>query len=1443
MISKIKKPVSILLVFMMIVSLFTIVPITASAAVGDFVPESEYLTFTAVEAGSSVTLKVASCDYLQYNKNNSGWVYYSVGSLIALASAGDSVRFRGGNTTFNSSNHVSIGGKVACSGNVMSLRLDDNGRDQGLSNYCFESMFEECTGLTSAPELPETDLKDGCYGYMFYGCTNLTTAPELPATMLAERCYSAMFSGCANLTTAPELPATTLARYCYTNMFSGCGRLTTAPELPATSLAPYCYGAMFAGCTSLTTAPELPATTLESGCYSRMFYGCSSIKLSETQTAEYSIPYSVPSGGNGTTASNALNSMFAGTGGTFKGTPVINKTYYVPAPTVPVTDLDFEEHYGEVTVGGKTALTAMIEPDDATDKTVKWSVTQGSDKIKLYEDADCTTEVGEDATDCLTVYVMGVAEGDAVVTVTSNADPTMYAYCDVNVKVPETITIDLNPDNATVIWYDATDSDGYWSMEAAYNDGCYLVLKGNSNQPAGTYEWADMGSGCEIIDYEANKRINFVDGSCTVTVNEDVVTVSGTFTGRDRNTYVVTVTYEAPYYTITDESVNGTVTAEVNGADVTKAKAGKTVLLNVAPADGYQLKFITASAQKTIPEDFSDLVALMGDAVFDGDENYDCGGYTCKVEDGKFVVYNGANLLAELSESNMTGFNGDSDYCVEVNSNNVVWNFYVENGEITGIDVMDADSDYDIIFSAVSGSKSTGSLPLAELALTTVTEGSQYSFTMPNKPVTVTAEFEAIPTPAPAKLTLNVGENGKVVMNNGTFGNATDASNISEIRGSVNVADGYNGSIANVSIVDGHTCNIVEGGSINIATGGEVSFYPSADNTGKITAIPDEGYICTGWYNGDTRYTTKDTIDYQEISEDMTLTAKFAPDLFPQHSITLGGNIGVNFYINSAAANFASASEATVKFTWDGGGEDRTKEVNLKELTTDADGYYKATVDVVAAQMAHKIHAEVYLNGKKLEQTDDYSVQDYAETVFTNPEKYDSEKPEQLRALVKALLNYGANAQTVFYSSLKEHPALANKTVGNNGYADVTAEQIGAAIKGESADLNKVAEQLGAKYYTSSLIYLSKNTLRIYFTTTTYPGTMPNAGAYTGSQSDYYYWVDHENIPAAELDEQKELKVGDYTFTFTALDYAKAVVDSGKMEPDQKNLAKSLYLYNQKANAYFDAAPAPVENVVDLGALTGDYEAQDGDVLTGTLAGQYKITIADGATVTLKDATITCLSSSTTYDGIALLGDATILLEGENTVKGGYKYNAGIFVPEEKTLTIDGTGSLNVSSGGAVSAIGAKRSNQINGIPGGNIVINGGTINATGGNGGAGIGGCTFANCGTITINGGTVTAVGNDNAPGIGSGNSASFCASITINGGTVTATGNKYAAGIGSGRSGNCGDITIAGTVTQVTATKGELADASIGAGYSGTCGTVTIGGAVVDPITESPYTYQPN
>ena len=147
--------------------------------------------------------------------------------------------------------------------------------------------------------------------------------------VMAEQCFGGLFMGSTALITAPELPATTLARSCYEEMFQGCTALTQAPVLPATTLASSCYQYMFKGCTSLIQAPSLPATTLTASCYNTMFQGCTSLKLSSTQTEEYTVAYRIPTAGTGTTATVALNDMFTNTGGTFTGTPTINTTYYL----------------------------------------------------------------------------------------------------------------------------------------------------------------------------------------------------------------------------------------------------------------------------------------------------------------------------------------------------------------------------------------------------------------------------------------------------------------------------------------------------------------------------------------------------------------------------------------------------------------------------------------------------------------------------------------------------------------------------------------------------------------------------------------------------------------------------------------------------------------------------------------------------------------------------------------------------------------------------------------------------------------------------------------------------------------------------------------------------------------------------------------------------------
>ena len=167
-----------------------------------------------------------------------------------------------------------------------------------LSENCFNSMFQSCTSLTAAPQLPATTLAVNCYNAMFRNCTSLTAAPQLPATTLADGCYESMFYVCPSLTQAPALPATTLADSCYNGMFGDCTSLTQAPALPATTLAGYCYGGMFSGCTSLTQAPALPATTLAFSCYGGMFSGCTSLTQAPALPAT-------------TLAGNCYNSMFS----------------------------------------------------------------------------------------------------------------------------------------------------------------------------------------------------------------------------------------------------------------------------------------------------------------------------------------------------------------------------------------------------------------------------------------------------------------------------------------------------------------------------------------------------------------------------------------------------------------------------------------------------------------------------------------------------------------------------------------------------------------------------------------------------------------------------------------------------------------------------------------------------------------------------------------------------------------------------------------------------------------------------------------------------------------------------------------------------------------------------------------------------------------------------
>lgn len=297
----------------------------------------------------------------------------------------------------------------------------------------------------------------------------------------------------------------------------------------------------------------------------------------------------------------------------------------------------------------------------------------------------------------------------------------------------------------------------------------------------------------------------------------------------------------------------------------------------------------------------------------------------------------------------------------------------------------------------------------------------------------------------------------------------------------------------------------------------------------------------------------------------------------------------------------------------------------------------------------------------------------------------------------------------------------------------------------------------------------------------------------------------------------------------------------------------------------------------------------DGETFTGTIDENTHLLIADGATVTLSNATVTAISDDDTlrWAGIDCKGDAVIVLApGTTNVVTGGTTCPGIHVPAGKTLVIRGTGTLDARgggdhaagigggfestttidfgniiiedgtitatgglyatgiglgcynrshggditiAGGAVTAIGGKYGAGIGGGAQGNrgnVTITGGIVTATGGEKAAGIGGNSYYPCGNISISGGTVTARPGDNGAAIGSGYQGS-CGDISITGGTVIANGSGCGTGIGSGRQGSCAGISISGGTVTASCTSDT---AAIGSGPSATCGDISITGGTV-------------
>ena len=323
----------------------------------------------------------------------------------------------------------------------------------------------------------------------------------------------------------------------------------------------------------------------------------------------------------------------------------------------------------------------------------------------------------------------------------------------------------------------------------------------------------------------------------------------------------------------------------------------------------------------------------------------------------------------------------------------------------------------------------------------------------------------------------------------------------------------------------------------------------------------------------------------------------------------------------------------------------------------------------------------------------------------------------------------------------------------------------------------------------------------------TFPYTVAfNANGGTGSMANQNFMYNVGQVLFGSI----------FTRTYYAFEGWATTADGPKVYNDEQSVINLTQTPNATVTLY--------AKWLFVGSIPGEIVLHDGDTLTGIGGAHTHVFIADGATVTFSGVDITSILEDDNHQwpGITCLGDAIIVL-GENTnnnVKGGYR-SSGIHVAEYKTLTLQGSGTLNVTGGWAAAGIGGSYES-----PCGNITISGGTITANGGENAVGIGCGRNSSCGDITINGGSVTATGGGNSAGIGSRGGLS-CGNIAISGGTVTATGGDYGAGIGSGMASSCDNIAISGGT--VTATGGDRG-AGIGSGWPSSCDNIAISGGTI-------------
>ena len=354
----------------------------------------------------------------------------------------------------------------------------------------------------------------------------------------------------------------------------------------------------------------------------------------------------------------------------------------------------------------------------------------------------------------------------------------------------------------------------------------------------------------------------------------------------------------------------------------------------------------------------------------------------------------------------------------------------------------------------------------------------------------------------------------------------------------------------------GEAQTLIEAGK---ATGGTLMYALGTDDTtaptdGYSMELPqgtDAGTYYVWYYvDGDALHTD---------TEPQCLTVTIKKKYFTGHSLSLNGDIGVNFFIDLTAEE---AANTTVTFTWLKQGAEMTATVDMKDAELCSYGY-RAACNVSASEIEADITATLTINGAAIEETNTYSVAQYADVILNDSDFAESyiasenaggrdgeQRLADLRTLAGEMLVYGENAALYFDDNAQAGSPVSAEIP--DAYAEFTVTDLPANVEFDGA----------------SLSLRSETTLSLYFKSTQELTLTCEGKTIETESANGEYVIRIRNIAADELNDSFTVKVnGTGTVTYSPLTYCYRAQSSANAK--LVNVAKAVYNYWVAADRFF----------------------------------------------------------------------------------------------------------------------------------------------------------------------------------------------------------------------------------------------------------------------------------